>query len=316
MQEEIRAFGFRNVGEWNLIIMNIGFAYSSLLEGSDEAIEEQIREIESDATIPPEKKKALIRNLRVLIPSDNNRKIVKDLDDRLVLVERAGENILRLTLNSPKTYNALSLAMIEALHGALLAAFEDRRVRAIIIAASGRGFCGGHDLKEMHAHRADGDGGRNFYIELFDLCTKMMTAMVEGPKVIVAEVQGIATAAGAQLVASCDMVVASREARFGVNGRRRRRHLRLRRETPAGMGGSLMDHDAYPDEWIADILKSVHRIALVGASPKPERPSHQVMAFLLSRGYEVFPVNPGLAAALPAARVSFLLTNGLSFNQH
>ena len=139
-------------------------------------------------------------------------------DDRLVLVERAGDNILRLTLNSPKTYNALSLAMIEALHGALLAAFEDRRVRAIIIAASGRGFCGGHDLKEMHAHRADGDGGRNFYIELFDRCTKMMTAMVEGPKVIIAEVQGIATAAGAQLVASCDMVVASREARFGVNG--------------------------------------------------------------------------------------------------
>ncbi len=56
-----------------------------------------------------------------------------------------------------------------------------------------------------------------------------------------------------------------------------------------------MDHDAYPDDWIADILKSVRRIALVGASPKPERPSHQVMAFLLSRGYEVFPVNPGQA---------------------
>ncbi len=56
-----------------------------------------------------------------------------------------------------------------------------------------------------------------------------------------------------------------------------------------------MEHDAYPDEWIADILRSVHRIALVGASPKPERPSHKVMAFLLSRGYEVFPVNPGQA---------------------
>ncbi len=79
MQEEIRAFGFKNVGEWNLVIMNIGFAYSSLLEGSDEAIEEQIREIERDETIPPEKKKSLIRNLRVLIPSDNNRKIVRDL---------------------------------------------------------------------------------------------------------------------------------------------------------------------------------------------------------------------------------------------
>ncbi len=81
MQSEIRAFGFKDVGEWNLIIMNIGFAYSSLLEGSDEAIEEQIREVEQDAGIPPEKKKALIRNLRVLIPSENNRKIVKDLMD-------------------------------------------------------------------------------------------------------------------------------------------------------------------------------------------------------------------------------------------
>ncbi len=81
MQEEIRQFGFRNVGEWNLIIMNIGFAYSSLLEGSDEAIEEQIREIEKDEGIPAEKKKSLIRNLRILIPSENNRKIVKDLMD-------------------------------------------------------------------------------------------------------------------------------------------------------------------------------------------------------------------------------------------
>ncbi len=81
MQEEIRAFGFKDVGEWNLIIMNIGFAYSSLLEGSDEAIEDQIREVERDATIPPERKKSLIRNLRVLIPSENNRKIVKDLMD-------------------------------------------------------------------------------------------------------------------------------------------------------------------------------------------------------------------------------------------
>ncbi len=88
MQEEIRAFGFKNVGEWNLIIMNIGFAYSSLLEGSDEAIEEQIREVERDGTISPERKKSLIRNLRVLIPSENNRKIVKDLMDDPVYSEK------------------------------------------------------------------------------------------------------------------------------------------------------------------------------------------------------------------------------------
>ena len=128
------------------------------------------------------------------------------------------EGILTLTLNRPRSFNALSMAMIAALREAFGAAFADPAVRVIVLAAEGRGFCGGHDLKELHAHRADPDGGRNFYIELFDRCSHLMMAMTMGPKVIIARVQGVATAAGGQLVASCDMAVASDAARFGVNG--------------------------------------------------------------------------------------------------
>ncbi len=140
--------------------------------------------------------------------------------DRAPLV-RAGmpeDGVARLTLNNPRAFNALSLAMIDELHTALRAAYASEDVRVIIIAAEGRGYCGGHDLKELHAHRADNDGGRAFFIKLFDACTELMTDIVEGPKVVIAQVQGVATAAGGQLAASCDMVVAAREARFGVNG--------------------------------------------------------------------------------------------------
>ena len=84
--------------------------------------------------------------------------------------------------------------------------------------AEGRGFCAGHDLKEMTRHRADGDGGRAFYESLFARCTSVMLSITNAPVPVIAAVQGIATAAGCQLVAACDMVVASTEARFGVNG--------------------------------------------------------------------------------------------------
>ena len=139
-------------------------------------------------------------------------------DTPLVCAGLLEGGILKMTLNNPRAFNALSLLMIKELHAALRAAYASADVRVIIIAAEGRGYCGGHDLKELHAHRADGDGGRNFYIELFDACTQLMMDIVEGPKVVVAQVHGVATAAGGQLVASCDMIVASRDARFGVNG--------------------------------------------------------------------------------------------------
>ncbi len=136
----------------------------------------------------------------------------------LVVAKDVEAGIRRLILNAPERYNALSLAMIEALDAALRKAFADSEVRAIVLAAQGKGFCAGHDLKEIHAHRQDADGGRAFFVRLFDRCTEMMEAMREGPKIIIAEVQGVAAAAGAQLVASCDIVIAAETARFGVNG--------------------------------------------------------------------------------------------------
>ncbi len=137
----------------------------------------------------------------------------------LVRGELVEKGIIRLTLNSPRNFNALSMAMIEALNAALEEAYADPRVRVIILAAEGRGFCAGHDLKELRHHQEnDADGGRAFFTELFDRCTAMTEAMTTAPRIIIAQVHGIATAAGTQLVASCDMVVASAQARFGVNG--------------------------------------------------------------------------------------------------
>jgi enoyl-CoA hydratase/carnithine racemase len=126
--------------------------------------------------------------------------------------------VLRLTLNRPNERNALSSNLLGALFQAIERAGANDAVRAVVIAANGPGFCAGHDLKEITAHRGDPDGGRRFYEELFANCTRLMTAIRRSPLVFIAEVGGAATAAGCQLVASCDMAVASTLARFGVNG--------------------------------------------------------------------------------------------------
>lgn len=125
--------------------------------------------------------------------------------------------VLRLTLANPPA-NALSISVMRDLQQALDDAGEDRRVRVIIIAAAGSVFCAGHDLKEMTAHRADVDGGRSFYAETMAICSKMMLSIVRHPKPVIAEVDGIATAAGCQLVASCDLAVASERAVFATPG--------------------------------------------------------------------------------------------------
>lgn len=129
----------------------------------------------------------------------------------------SADGILTITLANPPA-NALSMAMMEALHGELLRAGDDRSIRVVVISASGKVFSGGHDLKEMTAHRGDPDGGRAFFEETFATCSRLMQAVVRLPKPVIAAVDGIATAAGCQLVASCDLVVASERATFGVNG--------------------------------------------------------------------------------------------------
>ena len=136
--------------------------------------------------------------------------------DALIAAQRDGA-VLRLTLRNPPA-NLLSLAVMEALLDELHAAEDDDSIRVVVIAASGKLFSAGHDLKEMSAHRADADGGKAFFERTFALCSQLMTAIVNLPKPVIAEVDGIATAAGCQLVASCDLAFASDQARFGVNG--------------------------------------------------------------------------------------------------
>lgn len=133
-------------------------------------------------------------------------------------VERALDGgVLTLTMANPPA-NALSLDMIAALSAEFAAAGADRAVRVVVLAAAGKLFSGGHDLKEMTAHRGDADGGRAFFERTFGACTAMMLSIVDLPKPVIAAVDGIATAAGCQLVASCDLAIASDRAQFGVNG--------------------------------------------------------------------------------------------------
>lgn len=126
--------------------------------------------------------------------------------------------IARLELNSPANYNALSLEMIEALRLAFERIGADEDIRVVILAASGKAFSAGHDLRQMQAARANDDAGRAALRDLFQRCAEMMQMIPALPQPVIAQVQGIATAAGCQLVASCDLAVAAQDARFGVNG--------------------------------------------------------------------------------------------------
>jgi enoyl-CoA hydratase/carnithine racemase len=135
------------------------------------------------------------------------------------ILVRADEGaVATLTLNSPDRLNALSEAMLGALAAELATIAAEPRVRAVILKGAGRAFCAGHDLREMTAARQSEDGGRAAFRALFDKCAGVMLAIVRLPQPVIAEVHGIATAAGCQLVASCDMAVAAEGTRFGVNG--------------------------------------------------------------------------------------------------
>src|SRR5271154_7200070 len=126
--------------------------------------------------------------------------------------------VLKLILNRPQARNALSSELMAALVAALEGGARDNATRVIVVAAEGPVFSSGHDLKEMARHRADGDAGRAAYAGLFTQCSAIMQAIVRHPKPVIAQVQGVAPAAGCQLVASCDLAVASTSARFATPG--------------------------------------------------------------------------------------------------
>jgi enoyl-CoA hydratase/carnithine racemase len=135
-----------------------------------------------------------------------------------VLLREDHDGVAFLTLNRPAARNALSEELLDALTAALQIIGGDRAVRAVILKANGPAFCAGHDLKEMTARRKDADKGRAYFRALFEKCAGMMQAIVNLPQPVIASVQGVATAAGCQLVASCDLVVASEDARFATPG--------------------------------------------------------------------------------------------------
>ena len=138
------------------------------------------------------------------------------MTDDILLSQTRGA-ITTLTLNAPATINALSTQMLIRL-GAALDAIAASPVRVVILRAAGRNFCAGHDLREIQGYRSAPDHGAAAFQALFSRCAAVMQQIAALPQPVVAEVQGIATAAGCQLAASCDMVVAAETARFGVNG--------------------------------------------------------------------------------------------------
>ena len=135
----------------------------------------------------------------------------------LLLRENVGL-IAVVTFNRPATRNTLSEEVIAALHATLGEIATDQSVRALVIASQGPAFSSGHDLKQLTSHRSDADGGRGYFAKTMHACSAMMQAIVNPPKPVIAAVQGIATAAGCQLVATCDLAVASDTARFATSG--------------------------------------------------------------------------------------------------
>lgn len=137
----------------------------------------------------------------------------------MAILERCDTgNIARLTMNTPEKLNALSDEMLAALQEQIDALREDSSIKVVILSGAGKGFCAGHDIKQMTAGRAGEDGGKAYFQDLFAHCTSVMMGLQSLPQPVIAQVHGIATAAGCQLVASCDLAVAAEGTRFGVNG--------------------------------------------------------------------------------------------------
>ena len=137
---------------------------------------------------------------------------------KILLKDKIDNGILRLTLNNSKNQNTLSELMIDLLKKAFSDAATDQSIRVIILAANGAIFCAGHDLKEITDARKSQDSGTDYFKQLFDSCSELMQMIVSNPKPVIAEVDGIATAAGCQLVASCDLAIATNDSKFATPG--------------------------------------------------------------------------------------------------
>jgi enoyl-CoA hydratase/carnithine racemase len=138
--------------------------------------------------------------------------------DASALLRERDNDIAILVLNRPQTRNSLSEGLLLALSAAFTEIAADKTVRGVLLAASGTAFCAGHDLKELTSRRADADGGRSYFRHIMTMCSAMMQQIVTLPQPVIAVVQGAASAAGCQLVASCDLAIASTAAQFATPG--------------------------------------------------------------------------------------------------
>lgn len=136
----------------------------------------------------------------------------------IILEELSDSGVLRLTLNDNSRRNALSEAMLKRLGDIMSSSADDPNIRVIVLAANGPAFCAGHDLKEMTAGREAEDQGKAYFTHVMSTCSAMMQSIVNNPKPVIAEIAGVATAAGCQLVASCDLAYAANTAKFGTPG--------------------------------------------------------------------------------------------------
>jgi len=135
-----------------------------------------------------------------------------------VLLRERDKHIAILLLNRPQARNSLSEALLTALSGAIAEIAADKTIRAVVLAANGPAFCAGHDLKEITARRSDADDGRDYFRHIITICSALMQQIVNLPQPVIAAVQGVASAAGCQLVATCDLAVASAAAKFATPG--------------------------------------------------------------------------------------------------
>ena len=137
----------------------------------------------------------------------------------MAILERNDKNsVAYILLNSPDTLNSLSDEMLAALTKEFENLKNDPKIRAVVLEGAGKAFCAGHNLKEMTKGRKAEDGGKAYFLDLFKRCAKMMLLIQKLPQPVIAKVHGIATAAGCQLVATCDLAIAEKSTKFGVNG--------------------------------------------------------------------------------------------------
>lgn len=190
-------------------------------------------------------------------------------EDRILLRTDTG-GIARLTMNRPQALNALSDAMLAALSQSLAEIAADPSVRVVILAGAGKAFCAGHDLREMQAGRQSPDQGRAYFADLFNRCSAVMLQIRDLPQPVIAQVHGIATAAGCQLVASCDLALAEDTTRFGVNGVNiglfcSTPMVALSRNVPRKQAFEMLTTGAFIPATRAEALGLINRAVPVGA---------------------------------------------------